>query len=108
MDMSFIQIVAAIVMAGAALALFITFRRHTAAASERRMRSMLEQVGLDPEIASSADAETIVKQVRQRCRSCTTESVCERWLLGDEAGENVFCPNASVFDALKREINAIG
>jgi hypothetical protein len=35
-----------------------------------------------------------MKEVRQRCRTCSTEDVCERWLAGEEAGENIFCPNA--------------
>jgi len=102
MSMSLFQIITAIIMAGATVALFVTFRKYVAAASERRMLTMLESVGLDPAIASSGNTEAIMKEVRQRCRTCETEAVCERWLAGDEHGNNVFCPNAKVFDALKR------
>lgn len=102
MSMSLFQIITAIIMAGATVALFVTFRKYVAAASERRMLTMLESVGLDPAIASSGNTEAIMKEVRQRCRTCATEAVCERWLAGDEHGNNVFCPNAKVFDALKR------
>ena len=61
---------------------------------------MLESVGLDPEIASSGEMPTIMKEVRARCRTCSSESVCERWLAGETGGENDFCPNARVFEVL--------
>ncbi len=73
------------------------------------MTSMLESVGLDPAIALSDQPDTVLddaivaamKDVRRRCQTCTTEDVCERWLAGEEDGDNDFCPNARVFDALK-------
>jgi len=73
------------------------------------MMSMLERVGLDPAIALAGEPDSVLecviaasmKQIRQRCRACMTEDVCERWLAGDEHGDNDFCPNAKVFDALK-------
>lgn len=108
MNMSLFQIVAAVVMVGVAFALFAAIWRYMAAGSERRMMSMLERVGLDPAIASGSDAETIMKEIRQRCRHCATEGVCERWLAGDVVGENDFCPNAKVFETLKRTIGATG
>jgi len=70
------------------------------------MMSMLKHVGLDPFIASCGDTEAIMKEIRQRCRSCATDGLCERWLAGDEVGENDFCPNAKVFETLKRIIGA--
>ena len=106
MSMSLFQIVAAVLMVGVAFALIIIFRRYRITASERRMVSMLERIGIDPDIVSSADKETIMREIRQRCRSCASEDVCERWLTGNEAGENVFCPNAKVFQTLKRTIDA--
>jgi hypothetical protein len=66
------------------------------------MRMMLESVGLNPEIAMSGEIPTIMKEVRQRCQHCATEDVCERWLKGNEEGDNAFCPNANVFEALKK------
>lgn len=108
MNISLFQIIAAVVMVGLAVALVVAFGRFMAAASERRMMRMLERVGLDPAIISSGDKEAIMKGIRSRCRSCSTEGVCERWLAGEEAGENVFCPNAKVFEALKRTYGATG
>lgn len=108
MNMSMFQIMAAVVMVGVAFILFVAIRQYMAAASERRMISMLERIGLDPDIVSSGDTKAITKEIRQRCRSCTSEDVCERWLAGDVVGENEFCPNAKVFETLKKTINATG
>lgn len=102
MNASLLQIVAAIVMLGAAVALFFGYRYYLAANSERRMRAMLESVGFDPALAASGEIPTIIKDVRQRCRSCASEDVCERWLSGSEEGDNAFCPNAKVFEILNR------
>ena len=106
MNMSMFQIIAAIVMAGVAFALVIAVRRYMAAASEQRMLSMLECVGLDPADLAGANTETIMKEIRQRCRSCTSEYVCQQWLASKEAGSNDFCPNAKVFETLKGNIDA--
>jgi uncharacterized protein DUF6455 len=108
MNVSFFQLIAAVVMAGVAVGLIILFRRYMAAASERRMASMLERVGVNPAVAASGDNEAIVNEIRQRCRSCAKEDLCERWLAGEEAGDNIFCPNSSVFEQLKRNTAAAG
>ena len=102
MDIPFGQFIAAIAMAGIAVAIFFGFRRYLAANSERRMQAMLESVGLDPNLATSGEIPTIMKEVRQRCSHCAAESVCERWLEGNEEGDNAFCPNAKVFEVLKK------
>jgi len=102
MNMSLMQIIAAIAMLGVAAALFFGYRKYLAANSERRMQTMLESVGLDPAIASSDDIPTIMKEVRQRCQSCGSEDVCERWLAGDKESDNAFCPNAKVFEILAK------
>jgi hypothetical protein len=99
----------AILVIGATVALFMMRQKHMAAAPERRMISMMERVGLDPSIASSGEAnsvlesviETSMKEIRKRCRACSTVDECKRWLAGKEDGDNVFCPNAEVFMALK-------
>jgi hypothetical protein len=104
MDISLFQTVTAIFLVGVTLALVLAIRRYMAYLSERRMLRMLECVGLDPAIAWKDDTQAMMKEVRQRCRSCATESVCEKWLAGIEGGENTFCPNAKVFAALKNSI----
>ena len=85
-----------------AIALFVGIWRYLAAGSERRMRRMLAEVGLDPDLAESGDIPTIMKDVRYRCRQCSVESVCESWLDGDAGGDNTFCPNHRVFEILKK------
>ena len=106
MDISLTQIIAAIVMIAVGFALVIAYRSYLARNSERRMLSMLDSVGLDADIASDEDLKTIMGEVRQRCKSCTAEDVCERWLRGDEEGDNAFCPNARVFEILNKYSDA--
>lgn len=84
----------------AAILAVILFMRYKRSNTERRMMSMLERQGLDPEIAREGDTKAIVDAVRQRCSRCQSEAVCERWLAGETGGENDFCPNAEVFKAL--------
>lgn len=108
MNMSVIQLFAAVVMVGVAIGLVFAIRRYLATQSERRMRTMLIKIGLDPTVVESGDSATIMREVRQRCRSCTTEDVCERWLAGEETGDNVFCPNAAVFESMKKTMGVIG
>jgi len=107
-DITLTQIIAAIVMVGLGLALVIGYRVYLARNSERRMLSMIDSLGLDPEVASNEELGTIMGEVRQRCRGCTTEDVCERWLRGDEEGDNAFCPNARVFEILDKYKGAAG
>ena len=102
MNISLIQILAAMIMVGVSIALVFAYRKYLAANSERRMRAMLQSVGLDPKIASIGSFETIMTEVRRRCRACTSEDVCERWLDGEVQGDNDFCPNAKVFAELKK------
>lgn len=107
MNMSMFQILAAVIMVGIAVALVYGIRQYMIAQSERRMRTMLIKIGLDPTIAASGDSQKIMSEVRQRCRTCATEDVCERWLTGEEIGDNVFCPNAQVFESMKKTIAAV-
>ena len=102
MELPFIQVIAAITMTGFVVAFLLGFRRYLVANSERRMLTMIESVGLDPEIATSGDIPTIMKDVRKRCSSCSSEAVCERWLDGQEPGDNSFCPNKRVFEILEK------
>lgn len=102
MNSTITQFLAAVAMIGAAIGFIFLFRHYLAVNSERRMRAMLENVGVDPEVASLSGIETIMSEVRNRCQSCKSESLCERWLAGEEAGDNEFCPNARVFEILKQ------
>lgn len=102
MSISLTQILLAVVMVGATVALAFTYRKYLAANSKRRMWAMIESLGLDPDIASIGGIEIIMAEVRQRCGSCTSEDVCERWLAGDVPGDNNFCPNAKVFGVFKK------
>jgi len=92
----------AIILVAVAIVLVTFFLKYKAGTSERRMKKMLQRVGLNPEIATQADSESIIREVRRRCRKCQTEDLCERWLASEEVGGNTFCPNAKVFEALKR------
>ena len=103
MDTTLTQFLAAIAMVGAAAAFVFLFRRYLVANSERRMRTMLENVGVDPAVASLSSIDNIMSEVRKRCQSCKSESLCERWLAGEETGDNDFCPNARVFEILGKQ-----
>ncbi len=95
------QFITAIAMVGVAFALIIWFRKYLAANSERRMRTMLESIGLDPALITTGDTETIMKEARRRCRTCASEDRCERWLRREEEGDNSFCPNSKLFETLR-------
>ena len=102
MDLSLMQIISAIVMLAVVGGLFFAYGNYLATNSERRMLSMVESIGLDPAIASNSELETIMRDVRKRCRSCPSEDVCERWLTCDEKDDNDFCPNSKAFTVLKK------
>lgn len=96
------EILAAAGMMVTALVLVFAYRGYLLRGSERRMQSMLESVGLDLELVTSGDLETIMEDVRYRCRQCSSEAACERWLAGEEGGDNDFCPNQRVFEILRK------
>ena len=100
MGITFMQFLTATIMVAAVVALVFAYRRYLAMQSERRMLGMLSSLGLDPTIATSGDIETIMGEVRERCRHCAAEDKCERWLKSEEKGENDFCPNHRVFEIL--------
>jgi type VI protein secretion system component VasK len=103
MNPALIETIVAIAIVAMVIGLTIWIRRYrAAAASKRRMMSMMRRVGLDPEIATYGDGEAIIQAVRRRCKRCASEELCERWLAGEEEGPNNFCPNADVFEFLKR------
>ena len=108
MGNSLIQMVGAILMVLVVGGLIVTWWNYQARNSERRRMSMLESLGLDPAIASGRDLPTIMNDVRQRCEHCQSEDMCERWLRGEVAGDNEFCPNARVFEILRKYSKAAG
>ena len=100
MNPTIIETVIAVLMVAVACVLVVSFYRYKTSASERRMKQMLKNAGLDPEIVSHGSTEIIIREVRSRCHKCQAEDVCERWLEGKEVGGNDFCPNAGVFEML--------
>ena len=92
----------AVIMVIVAIALVAWFLWYKAGSSERRMMRMMQHYGLDPQLAKQGDAETIIREVRRRCRKCQFEGHCVRWLDGKEVGTSEFCPNARVFEELAR------
>ena len=97
--MSDISIAAILIIV--AIALVFWFLKYKAGSSERRMMQMMQRIGLDPEIATQDDTENIFREIRRRCRRCQSEGQCEMWLANAKDGDNVFCPNAEVFEELK-------
>ena len=96
------EIFMAIIMLAVSIVLVVWFLKYLATRSERRMVRMLMRAGLDPEILNHGDHEEIINDIRRRCHKCQTESVCEKWLDGEETGDNDFCPNAQVFSSLNK------
>jgi hypothetical protein len=99
-----IQITVAIIMAGVAVAIIVWILSSQESASARRMRGMMARVGLAPGTAALDDPRNMAigKEARRRCRRCPREDLCERWLAGEVAGNNSFCPNSRVFRFLSR------
>lgn len=92
----------AIFMVAVSGVLVVWFWRYRAADSQRRMMQMLTRAGVTPEVIRRGDVEAIIKDVRSRCRACSSEDLCERWLAGKVEGENDFCPNAQIFHSLAK------
>jgi hypothetical protein len=108
MNPTLFEISVAIVMVAVSVALLVWILSYMAAASERRMTRMLRRAGLDPEIAKRGDTEAIINEIRNRCLKCSSEALCERWLAGEEKGNNSFCPNVRVFEMLRETTKSTG
>ena len=104
MNPTFNDLAIALIMVAVAVYLVVMFLRYKAGTSEQRMRGMLERCGLDPDLIATGDTRAIISEVRRLCRKCQNEAVCERWLTGEESGENSFCPNALTFEALIKNL----
>ena len=95
--------IALVVIAAVLVTLFLKYK---AGSSERRMMDMMRSAGLDPELARYGDHEAIISAARGQCRRCQSEDLCERWLRGEVAGENEFCPNRQLFTYLKEHVTS--
>lgn len=102
MNPSLFQLTLAILMVAVSGSLVVWFWRYRAADSQRRMTQMLTRAGVPAEVLRRGDVEAIIKDVRSRCRACSSEGLCERWLAGEVEGENDFCPNAEIFRSLAK------
>jgi len=107
MNPSLFQLTLAIFMVAVSGALVVWFWRYRAAGSQRRMTQMLTLAGVPAKVLRRGDVEAIIKDVRSRCRACSSEGVCERWLAGEVEGENDFCPNAQIFRSLAKSTGPI-
>ena len=104
MNMTLSNMGTAILFVVIAAALIVWFRAKLVSGSLSRMRRMMTSVGLDPDKLASSDAGVglDMQAVRTRCRMCPAEDLCERWLAGEVAGDNGFCPNAKIFGGVVR------
>lgn len=96
------EIFAGLIMLVIAVAMVLGYRYYLRASADRRMRSMLEAIGIDPELVDNEDVDTTIAEMRDRCRHCNAEDVCERWLSGADGDGNDFCPNQELFGLLRR------
>ena len=103
MENTSIDFFIAIVLATAAVTFVIWYLGYKRWSSRERMRTMLTQAGVNPEVIRDGDHEEIMKAVTKRCRKCEAEDVCERWLAGNYKEDNLFCPNAQIFRSLASE-----
>ena len=104
MNMTLSDMGTAILFVVIAAALIVWFHAKLVSGSLSRMRRMMTSVGLDPDNLASSDAGAglDMQAVRTRCRMCPAEDLCERWLAGEVAGDNGFCPNAKIFGGAVR------
>lgn len=98
MTPNLLQLIVAAAMAALALFLFWRLVEYKRAGSERRLRAMLTWARVDPALATAEASQSRMKALRRRCRRCSAEGICERWLAGELRGGNEFCPNAATLD----------
>jgi len=96
------QNVIAIILLIVGIALVFGFLSYKRSTSKKRMMRMLVRQGLNPEVVKQGDTRAIMKEVRKRCSRCQSEDVCEQWLIDTSDAGNQFCPNAKLFEELKR------
>ena len=98
-----LEILATGLMLWLVVMLFIWTLRMKRFGSQSRRTRMMSRLGLDPGIQDTDEAQlqTVMKEVRQRCGRCPSEALCERWLVGEVGGDNLFCPNADIFRSIR-------
>ncbi len=102
MSTGYSEISLALMMLAAAVVLVVAYQGYLRAGTARRLTGMLRRVGLNPDLLTrkGPEAEAVVQEIWQRCRNCSVEGHCERWLAGEVTGDNAFCPNARTFAQL--------
>ena len=88
-----VEMYAGILLVAVSVGLALCYFTYLRWSSNRRRLQMLQRVGL-----GSHEGEG---DVRARCQRCPSEALCERWLAGEDSGDNGFCPNARTFNQLK-------
>jgi len=96
------EFVIAIILVGLTAVFVLWFLDYKSGSSRRRMMQMMQRAGLNPAIVDLDDTASTIRNIRHQCRKCQSEDLCERWLAGEEEGDNAFCPNAEVFEELKQ------
>jgi hypothetical protein len=104
MTLTLFQIYAAVIMVGVSVVMLAGFQQYLAAASAGRMTRMMARIGMTPSMArgGSARRAAVMRLMRHRCRRCSSEDLCERWVAGKASGGGDFCPNARAFGVLAR------
>ena len=97
--MASILVVTAFVVLTLVIILFVVFQPSLSLASQRRMMGMMARYRLIGRFGNKQLKATI-KEARRRCKECKHEDLCDRWLAGEVASSNSFCPNAQTFEAL--------
>jgi len=70
--------------------------------SSRRMGTMLQRLGVDPERVAWANDGQTFRRARSLCVTCPTVDQCEAYLAGTgDAKPREFCPNHDAFVATK-------
>lgn len=68
------------------------------------MGRMMCRLNVDLEAVGREVLGTRLREVANRCRTCSESDLCDLWLNGEEGEHSYheFCPNASTFDAFRR------
>ena len=104
MNIGYFEIGIALMMLAISVAMVVAFQGFLRAGTVRRLTRMLRRVGLNPDLMARKGPESaaVIQEIWQRCRNCSVEGHCERWLNGEVAGTNAFCPNAPALLRLKQ------
>lgn len=77
------------------------FRRYEQRAA--LMTRMMVRLQLAPDAVARELLGTRLRNIASRCQACRYTAECVRWLdAGSPSDYHAFCPNATVFDTLRR------